>query len=150
MEHRKLFLIYEGISGSGKSTLLTKLMEKRNFVDYALHRGPATEWVYGTLAGRIIYMDQIFKFESDIQKVLPTVLITLTANGMIALQRKQMLGDEKIENLEEASKLFYTYHHSLSTIKTKCYYDTSVKTVNESANLLYEFLLEVQRDNYDI
>lgn len=128
----KRLIVLEGISGAGKSTLLAELNRATNFRDYHWHRFSATEWVYGTLNRRSIDLEKIRKYEEDVQRIWPTLLVTLTCDPYIALERKRHIPGEIIEpEIAIANKLFCVYHNYLTVIKNKIILNTSIKSVEE-------------------
>lgn len=139
-------LIYEGISGSGKSSLLTEMMHHRNFDHYALHRASATQWVYGSLGGRDIPLKAIHEWELSIQKIQPVVLVLMTCNPKIALERKLALGDQHIEtNLKEAQELFQIYFKEITKFEAKIYLSSESEMKNNVEFLNTNMELYIER-----
>lgn len=149
MSRNKMFLIYEGISGSGKSTLLTEMMHKRNFVDFGLHRGPATEWVYGSMMGRKFSLQQNTAFEMTLNSIMPTCTILCSCPPELALSRKQALNDPHIEaNLHLAADLFGIYFNHMCHTQFKILVDTTLD-IEENVDIMNTYLKECERDYYN-
>lgn len=130
-------IILDGISGGGKTTLKHALNRAREYQDYHIHRFTATEWVYATLNRRPVNLEKLRRDEEKMQKIWRVTHVTVVCDPYIALQRKQSMPNEVIEqDIAIANKLFLVYHNYLTVFKRKLVINTNLHSIDECVQLI--------------
>lgn len=135
-------IILEGISGSGKSTLLSSILDLSNYGDVLIHRFTPSQWVYNRLYGRrkVDYEDFNFK----LQLINDVRIVWCDCDPEIAYQRQLEKGDEKIEDLVQARKLFQEYFFTISTWKKIIYLRTDLFSIEDCVEKVRKEIYETK------
>lgn len=135
-------IVLDGISGSGKTTLISALAKARNYIDFHIPRSTPSAWVYAAIENRSVCLVDLRNYETKLQELLPTTLVTLTCDPYIALRRKESMPNEIIEpNIAIANKLFMVYHNYLTSIKRRIVVCTNHRSVDECVELILKRVL---------